>query len=116
MSAGLRERPATGELRDRVEIRTRVTTDEDAGGRSALYMPIATIWARVTSLTPRQTTAMDGRAVTVTHTVVLRWRTDISAGDRLAFAGRVLEVVGAEDLNGRRAYLVVTCSETAMVG
>jgi len=116
VSAGVREKPAVAELRDRVELRTRVETDEDEGGRSALYVSLATVWARVTTLTPRIVSSADGRAVAVTHSVVLRWRTDISLGDRLVFAGRSLEVIGAEDLNGRRTYLSLACSEVRMVG
>ncbi len=111
-----RSGPAIGELRDRVALRSRVTTGEDEGGETVLFVPLATVWARVTTLTPRRVELADGRAVSVTHTVVLRYRTDISAGDRLVYAGRDLDVLGAEDLNGRRAYLVCTCAETEMAG
>jgi SPP1 family predicted phage head-tail adaptor len=108
--------PALGELRERVQIKQRVTSDEDEGGEPALYVPLATVWARVRTLSARPATATDGRAVVLTHSVVVRYRSDIGPGDRIVYAGRSLEVLGASDLNGRRAWLSLTCTETASRG
>jgi SPP1 family predicted phage head-tail adaptor len=117
MSLAMAERgPALGEPRERVQLKQRVTTDEDEGGETALYVPLATVWARVRTLSARPATAADGRAVALTHSVVLRYRSDIGPGDRIVHAGRSLEVLAASDLNGRHAWLSLTCSETASRG
>ena len=108
--------PALGALRDRVEIRRRDLADDGQGGFVATYFPLATVWARVRELSGRVAQAADARGSTITHAVVLRYRTDISPGDRLVFMGRNLEVVSADDLNGRRAYLGCACIETAVTG
>jgi SPP1 family predicted phage head-tail adaptor len=80
------------------------------------FFPLATVWARVRQLTSRMSQAGDGRTASITHSVVLRYRSDIAPGDRLVFQGRNLDVVAAGDLNGRRAYLSCVCSETAVTG
>lgn len=108
--------PALGTLTDRVQLRRREMVPEDAGGHSALYVPMSTVWARVRSLSGRQGQTADGRAVAISHTVVLRFRGDIGPGDRIVYRGRSLDVVSAADLNGRRAYLSCACSETSVTG
>ncbi len=68
------------------------------------------------SLTGRQGANADGRTVAISHSVVLRFRNDVSPGDRIVYRGRNLDVVSAADLNGRRAYLSCACSETSFTG
>lgn len=108
--------PPLGTLTDRVQLRRREMVAEAEGGHAALYVPLATVWARVRSLSGRQGQTADGQAVTVSHSVVLRFRNDVSPGDRLVYRGRNLDVVSAADLNGRRAYLSCTCAETSFTG
>jgi SPP1 family predicted phage head-tail adaptor len=54
--------------------------------------------------------------VAISHSVVLRFRSDVSPGDRIVYRGRNLDVVSTADLNGRRAYLSCACSETSFTG
>lgn len=108
--------PAIGTLTDRVQLKRREMTGEAEGGHVALLVPVTSLWARVRSLTGRQGTSADGRAVEISHAVVLRFRTDIKPGDRIVYRGRNLDVVSMADLNGRRAYLSCACSETSFTG
>ena len=108
--------PALGALGDRIAIQRRDVSAEDEGGAIATFVPVATVWARVRTLSSSRSQAADGRGVTITHAVVLRYRTDIAPGDRLLFGGRSLEVIAAADLNGRRAWLSCTCSERQVTG
>lgn len=86
------------------------------GGHVALFVPLASAWARVRSLRGRLGTSADGRAVEISHAVVLRFRSDIAPGDRILYRGRALDVVSAADLDGRRAFLSCACSETSFTG
>jgi SPP1 family predicted phage head-tail adaptor len=108
--------PAIGTLTDRVQFKRREMSGEDEGGHVALFVPVTSLWARVRSLTGRQGTSADGRAVEISHAVVLRFRNDIRPGDRIVYRGRNLDVVSAADLNGRRAFLSCACSETSFTG
>ncbi len=108
--------PTAGTLTDRVALRRREMVAEPGGGHAALFVPLGNAWARVRSLSGRQGTSADGRAVMVSHAVVLRFRSDIGPGDRIVYRGRNLEVVSAADLDGRRHWLACSCSETSVTG
>jgi SPP1 family predicted phage head-tail adaptor len=103
--------PALGALRDRVQILRRDVADDGQGGTTTTFVLIATVWGRVRELTARPARGWDRRIASISHSVVLRFRTDISPGDRLLYRGRALDVVAADDLNGRRAYLSCACLE-----
>jgi SPP1 family predicted phage head-tail adaptor len=101
--------PPVGTLTDRVQLRRRESLGDGGGGHERVFV-------RVRSLTGRQGVNADGRAVAISHSVVLRFREDVSPGDRIVYRGRNLDVVSAADLNGRRAYLSCACSETSFTG
>lgn len=108
--------PEIGSLTDRVSFQRRETTGEDEGGHIALFVPVTSLWARVRAMSSRQVSEADARGVAVSHAVVVRFRTDVKAGDRFGYRGRWLSVVSAADLNGRRAWLSCACVETGVVG
>ena len=108
--------PPIGTLIDRVQLLRRDMTAEDGGGHLTLYVPMAKVWSRVRPISGRAGQAADGRAVTISHMAVMRFRSDVKPGDRLLYRGRRLEVVTAGDLNGRRAYLSCACSEMQVTG
>ncbi|MHB1104214.1 MAG: phage head closure protein [Devosia sp.] len=108
--------PPIGGLTDRVQLQRRDLAAETEGGHVATFVPIVTLWARVTAIGAREAQLADGRSVSISHTVVLRHRTDARAGDRFLYRGRYLNVVSAEDLSGRKRFLGCRCSETAVVG
>ena len=105
-----------GGLNDRVQLQRRDVAPESEGGHVATFVPIMTLWARVTAIGAREAQLADGRSVSISHTVVLRHRSDIRAGDRFVYRGRHLSVVSAEDLSGRKRFLGCRCSETMVVG
>lgn len=108
--------PSFGTLTERVQLRRRESLGDGGGGHERIFVPLNSVWARVRSLTGRQGTNADGRAVAISHSVVLRFRSDIAPGDRIVYRGRNLDVVSTADLNGRRAYLSCACSETSFTG
>jgi SPP1 family predicted phage head-tail adaptor len=108
--------PAIAALGDRVQLQRRVSMPEDGGGQSVAYVGLGSAWARVTPLSARQVASADARSRAQSHAVVLRFRTDIGAGDRIGYRGRWLEVLSSEDLDGRRAFLNCRCDETAVLG
>lgn len=108
--------PPIGTLTDRVQFRRREMAGEAGGGHVTVFVPVASLWARVRALSGRDGVSADGRGVTVSHSVVLRFRRDVSPGDRIVYRGRNLEVLSASDLNGRRAYLSCTCTQTSATG
>ena len=108
--------PPLGTLTDRVTLKRKITTDEPEGGEVAVFTTLATVWARVRQLSARASYAEDARGQNISHSVVLRFRTDLKPGDRIVYRGRDLESAGLADINGRRAYLSCQCSERAVTG
>ena len=108
--------PPIGALTERVQLQRKVTTNEAEGGEAALFTTFATVWARVRQLTARVAFEGDARGISVTHSVVLRYRGDLHPGDRIVYRDRVLDVLGAGDLNAGRNYLSCQCSERLVTG
>lgn len=107
--------PVSG-LRHRVELQRPQFAPDEAGGHARVYVPAGTLWARVTALGARQVFVADGRAVAISHTVVIRHHPGVRPGDRFVHQGRRLNVVSAEDISGRRRFLACRCRETAVEG
>ena len=108
--------PQIGALTDRVQWIKRVVTAESEGGAAQAFVPMSALWARVRALSLRQARFGDGTGTGASHSVVLRYRTDVAAGDRFTYRGRRLEVLGCEDPDGRRAWLNCRCLEREFVG
>jgi len=108
--------PAIGTLRERVQLLRKTETTEAEGGHTVAFTPLATVWARVHTLSGRLTDRADARAASTTHSVVIRFRSDLSAGDRITWRGRTFEITGTSDINGRRAYLSCSCNEAEVAG
>ncbi len=79
--------PEVGSLTDRVSYQRRETSGEDEGGHVAMFVPLTSLWARVRALSGRQVTEADARGVAVSHSVVVRFRSDVKAGTGSAIAG-----------------------------
>lgn len=109
-------RPSIGMLTDRIAFARREATAEPEGGHGVVYVPVATLWGRVRSISSRYSGDADARGVTISHMVVLRFRTDVKPGDRLSTRGRHFFVERAEDIDGRRAFIACACSETVITG
>ncbi len=99
-----------GLLTERVQLLRKTMTAEDEGGHLVTYASIATVWARVRPLAARQSFAEDARGQAVSHAVVLRFRTDLRPGDRIAWRDAALDIEAVADLDGRRAYVSCQCS------
>jgi len=108
--------PPIGTMTERVQLKRRIPSHEDEGGEAAAYSPIATVWARVQPLAARQMFESDARGQTISHSVVLRFRTDLKPGDRISWRGGELDIEAANDLNGRRTYLACQCSARVVTG
>lgn len=108
--------PAIGTLTDRVQIWRKTMVREEDGGHAVFWTPLGAAWSRVRSVTAREIQQPDGRRARMSHSVVLRFRSDIEPGDRIGFRGRNLDIVAVEDLDGRRAFLSCACTATAVLG
>lgn len=108
--------PALGTLRDRIELFSNNQSIEVSGGVSDSFASLGLVWAKVHTMASALGSLANGRNAKTSHSIVMRYRTDLKSGDRIAYRGQYLEILSAEDLNGRRAYLSCRCLELENTG
>ena len=108
--------PPVGTLRHRVQLQQKIMSTEPAGGHATTYVPIATVWASISSKSGGDYRGADSRGAKISHVVMLRFRNDLTVGDRILYGGRSLEILFVKDLNGRKAYLECACQEMLVTG
>lgn len=103
--------PDPGELDKRVRLRQRVDTPSADFGVEPEYPVSFPAWAKVvqTSATTYQETAQTDEAVT--HYITLRWRSGITSDFEVVHGEQVFRVKRARDLNGKRRFLLLECTE-----
>ena len=111
-----RDTPHLGALRERVELKQTTQSIDSAGGHADSFASLGFVWAEISMTSGSLALSADARNSKITHTIIIRFRTDLKPGDRIEYRGAELEVISAEDLNGRRAYLKVLCSRFTVTG
>ncbi|MDE2337571.1 MAG: phage head closure protein [Alphaproteobacteria bacterium] len=103
-----------GDMTYRVTIEEAVLTPAGGGGFTAAWQAVATDPQVYASIAPVQSGAalkFGQVEAETTHKIVLRYRTDVTAGMRLVDENGVAYLItAARDRDGRRAYLDVSAS------
>lgn len=102
-----------GRLRERVAIQAASVTQNTSGEEIPNWATETTAWAQIQqgSISERFSASAGQRASEITHTVRMRYRTDITPKKRLLWGTRVFEILGQMDPDGRTATLLVMCKE-----
>jgi len=108
--------PSLGSLSERIELQSKVQTIDAVGGHLQTFNALATVWARVVFSNGAIADIGDARSARISHTITIRFRSDIGPGDRVIYRSEPLEIISANDLNGRKAYLVLKCSKIQATG
>ena len=100
-----------GRLRHRVTLQ-RATESRDSFGQVVkTWADVATVWARVEALSGREYLEAQSLQRQVTTRMTIRWRSDVDAGLRALWRGRVYDIESAlADETGRRS-LTLMCVE-----
>ncbi|MBN8531725.1 MAG: phage head closure protein [Alphaproteobacteria bacterium] len=100
-----------GRLRERVTIQQPVETADTAGGVTVSWNDVATVWAEVTPLTGTESVVAAKLQSGVSHRVVVRYRSGVTARHRLSFGGRVFAVQAVFDVEERGEFLELLVRE-----
>jgi SPP1 family predicted phage head-tail adaptor len=117
--------PAAGDLRDRVSVLKRSTSDDGQGGRATTWVDVITesassltrLAARVMPLRISERMQVASIGATLSYHVTLRYRADVTPKMRIqwtpyqATAAKTLEIHGVQALDGGRAFLLCECAE-----
>lgn len=100
-----------GTLRQRVTIQEKPPVSQDSYGAEAPgWAAVATVWARVETLSGREFISRGQEQAEVSHKVTIRFRDGVAPTMRLAWGGRRLEILSVLSDNVRRELLLM-CSE-----
>ncbi len=100
-----------GDLRQRVTLEAPSDSADDAGGFARGFIPLATLWARVSAQQGDAAFVEERREQTVTHLVTIRWRADVTNDMRFTMGATVLTILAAYDSDGARRFLTCRCRQ-----
>lgn len=101
----------SGDLRRQIVIQQRSTTKDTHGQESTSWSDVATTWAAIEPLNGRELLAAQAQQSETTHQVVIRYRTGITAANRVLYQGRVFNVLSVIDQDMKHRSLMLLCSE-----
>jgi SPP1 family predicted phage head-tail adaptor len=104
------------EFRDRLTIQVVSRTRDGQGGWTESWSTFATVWGMVKPLSAREIFFSESLQHRVTHKVITRYITDIASDMRITFdGGRILEIEGYRNPDGRKRFHEIMCEERSEV-
>lgn len=101
----------SGDLTRLVTIQERMESDDGGGGQDVVFSDVGTAWAKVETGGGREFVQAQQLVPELTHRVVMRYRTGVTAKHRLVYGARSLAIHAAIDPEERHEQLVLLCSE-----
>jgi len=100
-----------GRLRVRLELERATPTSDGAGGSTLEWDEIAMVAADIEPIRADERTAGEGVADLALQKIAIRWRADISSGDRFRLGERLFRIRSITDPDEDGRYLVCICEE-----
>lgn len=100
-----------GAFTARLTLEQSVEVPDGQGGVIRTHAPIGAAWARIDPVTADRVLSAGAQAMTVTHRIWLRHRSDLQSGMRLRKGARVFELKTFRDPDETARYLVCECGE-----
>ena len=94
-----------------VELQRAEPVPDGMGGFAEGWKTVATLFARVESVSARSVFGADQRLETVTHRVTMRRHEAVLSGMRLLLKGRILSLVTVRDPDETGRYVVCEARE-----
>ena len=102
---------SVGAMRHRVQIVNKIRTDDGYGGFTETTTTIATVWADVRQLSSGEVFRRQHLDDSATHSIRIRYRTDVTTEQQIIYAGRTFAIRATKDEDERHRFLVLTCEE-----
>ena len=100
-----------GRLRHRLVFENESLAADGQGGSTRTWGTRATVSGSIKPLRSEERFYNEQLNANGTHEVVIRYRSDIEASDRISFDSRYFQIVGIINPNERDRQLVITCKE-----
>ncbi len=100
-------------LRQRMTLQQEQRTPDTAGGYVRSWQDVADIWAEVIPLSGKEKLFAAQLQSEITHRILIRYRTGISAAHRLVFETRVFNIRSVINVREENALLEILAQEGA---
>lgn len=99
----------SGDLRERVTLRTRAQGVDALGQESQAWTDVATVWAQVLPVRGREYFAAAQMQSPTDVRMVIRWRSDVNPQMQAVWNGQPHDIVSVIDPGARRQVLELMC-------
>ena len=100
-----------GMLRHELSLQQAQRTGDGAGGFVESWAEIATVFARIEPVSANSFFRADQRLERATHSITIRYRSDVASGMQFVKAGRNFLILTVIDPDETARYLVCTTRE-----
>jgi SPP1 family predicted phage head-tail adaptor len=107
----MRKRAFVGAMRQRLSLDAAVESTDASGALQTTWSPLGDIWGQITPASSGDRFVADRQEETITHRILIRWRSDVQSGMRLRLGGRSFLVHSAFDPDERQRVLICRCEE-----
>jgi SPP1 family predicted phage head-tail adaptor len=107
----MRKRAFVGVMRQRLSLEAAVELADDSGALQTTWSPLGEIWGQIIPASSGDRFVADRQEETITHRVLIRWRSDMQSGMRFRLGGRTFLVRSAFDPDERQRVLICRCEE-----
>lgn len=100
-----------GMLRHRMSLQTLLTNDDGLGGFEEIWQEVTECAAALEPLAASQSFIADQADERISHRITIRFRHDVSSGQRFVMEGRIFRIVTVYDPDETKRYLVCRTEE-----
>lgn len=108
--------PRLGAMNERIEILRHTDTSNESGGVTTSFSSIGHFWADISAETFCNSDSLGGRGREGALTVILRFRSDVVAGDHLIHRNQAYEIQSAGDVTGRKSHMRLRATRIDALG
>ena len=99
------------DLKHRITIQKPARVSNGMGGFAVTWTNVATVWARILPVSAKEARESEREAMTISHTVSIRWRSDLRPTWRLKHKTAYLSIVGIVNPELANEWLDINCLE-----
>jgi len=100
-----------GDMRKRIELQAPTDSIDAYGQATRTWATYATVYAAVVPSSGSESAVADIMQVTQTHTITIRYRSDVAATHRAVYGSRHLNFVFLRNIDERNQWIEITATE-----
>ena len=105
------KQPCAGDLRHRITIQSSVKTGDGGGGFTVAWSNLATVRGKIEPLRGREQLHGMQLEARVTHRILIRYRSDVTAANRILFGTRTFNIRSVLNVDERNRWLEILAEE-----